>query len=45
MREPSVEVQVSGRRVTGEFFASESELAAAYAAAAPETRIIRIVQG
>jgi len=45
MREPSVEVQVSGRRVTGEFFASESELAAAYAAAAPETRMIRIVQG
>jgi hypothetical protein len=44
MREPSVEVQVSGRRVTGEFFASESELATAYAAAAPETRAIRIVQ-
>lgn len=42
MREPSVEVQVVGRHVTGELFASESALVTAHAAASPESLTIRI---
>jgi hypothetical protein len=45
MREAVVEVQFSGRRITGELFGSESDLATAYAGASPETLCIRLEQG
>ena len=45
MREAVVEVQFSGRRITGEVFGSESDLATAYARASPETLCIRLEQG
>jgi len=45
MREPVVEVRVTGRPVAGESFASEADLVAAHARVSPETRIIRIERG
>lgn len=44
MREAVVEVQVSGRRIAGELFGSESDLGIAYAKATPETLRIRLEQ-
>lgn len=42
-KDPALEVGVSGRRVTGEKFASESEIAAAYRNAPEETLTLRIL--
>ena len=42
MQAPVIEATLTGRHITGERFASESELAAAYAAAPPESLTLRI---
>jgi hypothetical protein len=45
LREAVVEVSVTGRRINGERFDSESDLATAYARATPETLLIRLESG